>query len=133
AFHRLDGGPPHSSPLDRLDLVLVAGLAALTCGLNMIRLTHWNFTAVGDEGEFFRLAKAISQASYRWNPFNLAGVYGDHPVLDSLIQAAGLKAFGVDAFGWRMAEVLVVAASTALVYVLARILIGRVAATCAGL
>lgn len=133
AFHRADPLDPRPMLIDGHDVILAFGVAGLSVLVNSVRLTHWGFTAVGDEGEFFSLARDIVEGRYPWSPFNLAGVYGDHPVLDSLLQAAAMKRFGTDAFGWRMAEVLVLAASTSLEYVLALLLLGRVPAVIAAL
>jgi hypothetical protein len=104
AFHRADRSGPRPMLLDGHDVVIAFGVA-----------------------------RDIVGGRYPWNPFNLAGVYGDHPVLDSLLQAAAMKRFGTDAFGWRMAEVLVLAASTSLEYVLALLLLGRAPAVIAAL
>jgi hypothetical protein len=130
--YRLDPPRPAAPPGFTLyDLLSALALAALAIGLHTVELTRWNFAWIGDEGSFFGAAVDVGKADFPWNFFNLAFVYNAHPTLDSLYQGLVLKVAGADVWGWRMAEVGVVAITTALLYPLGTLLLGRVGATAA--
>ncbi len=124
-IHRADGRRSGARlGFARIDAVILPALAALIISANLVQLTHWRFSFIGDEGAFFSLGRDIA-AGIELSFFDLAGVYNTHPVLDSAYLAAVMKVFGVDIVGWRLAEVLVLTASALLVYALILILFGR--------
>jgi 4-amino-4-deoxy-L-arabinose transferase-like glycosyltransferase len=113
---------------EKIDAVIVPALVVLIISVNLIELTHWRFSFIGDEGAFFILANEISRGDDR-SLFDLAGgVYGMHPVLDSAYLSLFLKVFGADIVVWRVAEILVLAASAVLIYALVLVLFGRIPA-----
>lgn len=116
--------PPVTLP--RRDLLAILAILAVTVGVNSIALTRWDFGWIGDEGAFFIAAKEIADTG-RFNPFSLRGVYDTHPVLDSVYQGTVMKVLGRNVVGWRMSEVLILAASAAALYGAAALMSGRVA------
>jgi streptogramin lyase/4-amino-4-deoxy-L-arabinose transferase-like glycosyltransferase len=133
AIFRADNGPP--SPdlgFRKVDAVILPVLAFFFVSLNLVELTHWRFSCIGDEGAFFNLAKYLSRGG-GYSLFDLAGVYGTHPVLDSAYQAWFLRIFGADIVGWRLAEIFGLAASALLLYALVLLLFGRVPAIVAAI
>jgi len=130
---RIDSSPISSRfPLRFLDFAAAFGLAVVSAAVSAVDLTKWNFAWVGDEGSFFGAARDIV-LGHAWNFFELRGVYGTHPVLDSLYQALGMRLFGPDVVGWRAGEILVLAMSTALIYLLGVALFGRLPAVTAAI
>jgi streptogramin lyase len=128
AIDRADNSP--SSPelgFRKVDAVILPILAVLLVSLNLVELTHWRFSFIGDEVAFFNMAEGLSRGAGR-SLFDLAGVYQTHPVLDSAYQAVFLKVFGADIVGWRLAEIFGLVASALLLYALVLILFGRVPA-----
>ena len=127
-IHRADQGPSGVRlRFARIDAVILLVLVILIISANLIQLTHWRFSFIGDEGAFFTLGRAIAEGVDH-SFFDLAGVYNTHPVLDSAYLAGILKIFGVDVVGWRLAEIFVLTASAVLVYALILILFGRLPA-----
>jgi len=128
-IQRADRGQTGSSlGFAKIDAVILAGLAILIISVNLVQLTHWRFSFIGDEGAFFTKGRAIAEGVVDHSFFDLAGVYNTHPVLDSAYLAGVLKIFGVDIVGWRLAEIFALAASAVLVYALILILFGRLPA-----
>jgi 4-amino-4-deoxy-L-arabinose transferase-like glycosyltransferase len=128
AVHRLNT-PSDAIPLPfaLIDLPAALGLALLTFIVNSIDLTHWRFSSIGDEGAFFAAAQDIMHGG-PWNFFDLTWVYGTHPALDSAIVALGLRVFSDDIVGWRLSEIILLAVSTVLMYLLTTLLLGRMPA-----
>jgi hypothetical protein len=116
--------PPSTLKWTYCDTFAVVGVAALAIAVNAIDLRNWNFAWIGDEGAFFGLARSIATGS-TWNFFDLNGVYGEHPVMDSVWQAGGMLLFGPNIIGWRVSEVLIIGASAALIYPVGLALLGR--------
>ncbi len=103
--------------------LLVAALAVTFFALNVRDLDGWRYSFIGDEGNFFNLAREIA-GGRTWNLFSQAGAYGDYPVASSTYQAMVMKVFGVDYFGWKMASLLVIVATIPAFYVLMRVAFG---------
>jgi len=128
AVHRIDGGS--SGPdlgFRRSDVAILSVLAVLIFSANLVELTHWRYSFIGDEGAFFNRAKLLLDGVEN-SLFDLAGVYGMHPILDSAYLACFLKVFGANIVSWRLAEIVVLIACAFLVYALVFILFGRVPA-----
>ncbi len=115
---------------NRSDLLIVALLVATFLALNIYDLQHWYYSAIGDEYLFYEHAKLIIEEGVV-RPFSQEGVYDKHPVLNSVFQAAVMRVVGADYFGWTFSEVLNAALTIPAVYVLGRVLGGRLTAICA--
>lgn len=111
-------------PFAAADYTLATACALLSVAANCVGLVRWNFSWIGDEGAFFFSARGIA-GDPQFNLFDLTWVYQSHPALDSLYQAAALRLFGADIWGWRFGEVLVVAAVAAMVFLLGTLLFDR--------
>ena len=128
AIHRADSS--HSGRdlgFRKVDGVILPILAVLILSLNLVELTHWKFSSVGDEWAFFEMAKHLAEEGGR-SLFDLVGVYETHPVLDSAYQACFLKVFGANVVAWRLAEIFMLVVSALLIYALVLLLFGRVPA-----
>lgn len=127
AVFRLDTNRrPSTLHLSRLDPLLMAGLGIFAGIINSIGLTDWKFAWIGDEGSFFGLAKAITNGIGEWDFFRLNVIYDQFPMMDSAYQAAVMYVLGDNIIGWRFSEVLVMIATTTLIYLLGVALFGRV-------
>lgn len=115
-----------------IDALAAITVGALTALAGSIELARWDFSWIGDELAFFGKAAEIAQGG-GWNFFSLSGVYETHPVLDSVLQASVMKMAGVNVFGWRLSEVLLVAICAACVYLLGVALFGRLQGAVAGI
>ena len=122
AIHRIDGGPPGSDlGFGRIDLVILSVLAVVIFLANLVELTHWRYSFIGDEGAFFNRAKLILDGA-EYSLFDLVGVYGMHPILDSAYLACFLKVFGANIISWRIAEIAVLVSCSSLAYALVFVL-----------
>ncbi|MEJ2561342.1 MAG: glycosyltransferase family 39 protein [Anaerolineales bacterium] len=95
--------------------IFTLALIVFTPGIN-----HWGISIVGDEYAFFRYAQNIVQAQSISNIgdhlFFGQGVYQTHPYFSSLIQAAFMKIFGVNNFGWRFSNIYLSAVAIGLLH-----------------
>lgn len=79
------------------------------------------YSYIGDEFAFFDFAiRIIKKGFANYSFLSQTGVFGYHPVLDSLYQAALMKIFGINLLGWKIGNVIVVVASVLLVYKIAQ-------------
>lgn len=81
------------------------------------------YSLIGDEYPFFDKAKDIAQESL--TGINIAsqnGVYGYHPILDSVFQGIVMKIFGVSLIGWKLSNIIVVDFSIILIFILGMLL-----------
>lgn len=125
AIDRLRGAS--LAPIARLrlwEVGLVAALTGLFIGLMVQDLTNWRYAWLGDDGEFFRVAKQVAMGSDEWNLFSQRGPYGYHPPMSSAYQAVVMRVTSIHIFGWKLASVLIVAVSLPTFYWLLRTLIG---------
>ncbi len=61
-IHRADQGPSGVRlRFARIDAVILLVLVILIISANLIQLTHWRFSFIGDEGAFFTLGRAIAE------------------------------------------------------------------------
>ena len=109
------------------DLIVVLALVGLFIGLNIHDLQDWYYSAIGDEFIFFEHARHITEEGIA-RPFSQEGVYNKHPVMHSVLQAAVMRVFGADYFGWTFSEVLNAAIAIPGIYVLGHVFGGRKAA-----
>jgi 4-amino-4-deoxy-L-arabinose transferase-like glycosyltransferase len=105
------------------EVVLLIGLISAFVGLNVRDLDGWRYSFIGDEGAFMQIAMRIDNGP-TMNVFSQGGVYGYHPVADSVSQAMVMKVFGFNYFGWKLASVLGVAVALPPFYFLVRMLFG---------
>ncbi len=108
----------------RWEVGLVAGLAGLFIGLMVHDLTDWRYAYIGDDGEFWRVAKEIAKGTNEYNLLGQRGPYAYHPPMSSAYQAAVMRMAGVDIFGWKLASVLAVAFTLPVFYWLMRTMFG---------
>lgn len=134
AIRRLTFPPQRALELEInwLDISTIAILLMLTIGINLIGLTSWKFSIIGDEGVFFHYAKNIAEGK-DWNFFHLRGVYEMFPDLESAYAALIMKIFGINVIGWRLSVIFVTAAASIMIYMLCKLLFGRLAAFAAGM
>ena len=117
----------HSYWWDTLAVVL---LVAAFIAINAHDLRDWYYSAIGDEYLFYEHARRIVDEGIS-GPFSQEGVYNKHPVMSSIFQAAVMRLFGADYFGWTFSEVLNAALTIPAVYLLGRAFGGRTAALAA--
>ena len=102
-------------------MIAVTGLAVYTYNIN-----SWRYSWIGDEYSFYNTASGfLTNPSDFKNILDARGVYDSHPVFSSVIQAASMSVFGVNIYGWRFSEMLMVFLSAPAIYVLVRQLKGR--------
>jgi 4-amino-4-deoxy-L-arabinose transferase-like glycosyltransferase len=90
------------------------------------------FSAIGDEYAFWLFGKELAAGAPR-DPFTQAGVYGNHPVLSSYLQAGTMRLFGVNQVGWRAASALALVFAAGGMAVLGALAGGRAAGLAAGI
>ncbi len=105
-------------------------LTAVFLAVNVHDLENWYYSAIDDEFLFYEHAKRVLDEGII-GPFSQEGVYGKHPVMSSIQQAATMGLLGADYFGWTMTEVLNAALTIPAIYLLGRVLGGRTAAVTA--
>lgn len=101
----------------RTDSYCLAAVTAIAGALRWIRVTE-------PKGLYFDELFYAGDACLYVNPDQICGVEGEytivHPPLAKWLIAAGIRAFGFDEFGWRIAPVLAGTVTVALLYLLAR-------------
>lgn len=110
----------------RRELILLALAALAACVLYLHDAGWWFYTGIGDEYQFFTFARSIDHG-YPVNVFSQQGVYGYHPVADSLFQAATMHLLGEDSLGWKASCALAAATTLFPVYLIARLAYSRLA------
>ena len=111
-----------SSRLERLILPLITlgSFLLLTFGLN-----NWAWSFIGDEYDFYDLARQFANGNMTYPLLSGAGVYGVHPVLSSVWQGITMWLFGTDSYGWRVSNSLLLAISIPFFYYFVRSFLGR--------
>ena len=118
---------------ERLDLLILAGLAALALVLYGWRLTEPNSYVFDEVYHAFTAGQlaAGNADAYLWDkqlppdvPPRVAYEW-THPALSKLIMQASIQVFGDGPAGWRAAQVLFGAAGIALVYAMGRLFFNR--------
>jgi 4-amino-4-deoxy-L-arabinose transferase-like glycosyltransferase len=107
-----------SPRLGRRDLLWMLGLFLLSLLVGTYHLQGLPDMLMGDEGSFWTAARDIANGQFK-PPVFANGVY-TFPVLSSIGQAAALKLFGLDLWGWRFGSVLSGALTVFPLYLLAR-------------
>jgi 4-amino-4-deoxy-L-arabinose transferase-like glycosyltransferase len=102
----------------------VGALVLIFIVLNASDLNDWYYSAIGDEYAFLAAASGVLADGIR-KPFNQDGVYGAHPMLGTLFQAAVMRLAGNNHFGWLFSSVLSAALAIPAVYLIGRVLGGR--------
>jgi Dolichyl-phosphate-mannose-protein mannosyltransferase len=118
-----------TNPLSRGEWLGCAALTVAGLALYAFDLGSYRYSFIGDEFSFFSVARDLDRGSLRWdNVFLEDGVWGYHPRLASLYQAAVMSVFGIDNFGWRFSSVLAATASFLPCFILLKHAIGARAA-----
>lgn len=120
-----------SPRLSRADLLWMLGLFILSLLVGAYRLQGLPDMLMGDEGSFWTAARDIANGQFE-PPIFANGVY-TFPVLSSMGQAAALKVFGLDLWGWRFGSVLSGSLTVFPLYLLARDAFDRTTAIAGGL
>ncbi len=104
-------------------------IASLALVLYTLELNAWWFAVAGDEYSFFNVAKRTLEqenlATIGSKLFLGVEVFGSHPYVSTLIQAAFMKLFGVGNFGWRFSSIYPAAMSIPLFYYFFRAFVSR--------
>jgi hypothetical protein len=94
-----------------------------------INVNAWWMTVVGDEYGFYDSARAIADrlplAEIASRFFDELGVFGFNPYLASVVQAAFLKLFGTQGFGWRFSNIYLVALAVPFAYLFLKTFLDR--------
>ena len=101
----------------RLDALIVAGIAGAFIALNARDISHWHYSYIGDEFEFWNFARNINLNGLT-RPFSQDGVYGFNPALSLAGKAAVMRVFGNNDFGATLSSVLTAAAAIPGVYLM---------------
>jgi hypothetical protein len=113
--------PSRETLVDVGSVLLIMLVFCVLCGRD---ITHWYYSAIGDEYAFLSNANGVLQDGIR-RPFAQDGVYGAHPVLGTIFQAGVMAVFGRNHFGWVFSSVLSAALAIPAVYLIGRSLAGR--------
>ncbi len=106
---------PH---LTHLDLLWMLGLILVGLLIGTFRLEGFPDQLVGDEGNFWTIARDIANGIYRPSIFGF-GVY-TFPIFSSSFQACIMRLFSIDLWGWRISSVLTGLLTVPPLYMLAR-------------
>ena len=104
----------------RIERVLLPLIVLLAFALAAYGLMSWRWSLVGDEYNFFNLARDILDGRSPLHVLSGAGVDRRHPLLSSYWQALSMWLFGVNSYGWRVASPLLVGLSVLPLYYFAR-------------
>ena len=107
---------PAWAPRDYL-FVAVAVLAFTAFNLHDLR--DWRFVFWGDEWPFYQFARAVAQG-VPVDPFSQEGVFGIHPLADSIYQGLVMRLVAMHALGWRLSSTLAAAFPVIPLYALGR-------------
>ena len=103
-----------------LPLITLGSFLLLSSGLN-----NWAWSFIGDEYDFYDLARQFASGNMTYPLLSGAGVYGYHPVLSSVWQGVTMWLFGTDSYGWRVSNSLLLAISIPFFYYFVRSFLGR--------
>ncbi|MEK7324933.1 MAG: glycosyltransferase family 39 protein, partial [Chloroflexota bacterium] len=116
--------------LDRGDIVMMLALVIAGIVLSAYQLQNIPNMLVGDEGDFFKTARAIATGGYKPSVFGF-GVYS-YPILSSYYQVGVMRLFGTTLWAWRFGSVVIAALAVIPLYALAREMFNRRVAVTAG-
>jgi hypothetical protein len=108
----------------RIEL-LVVFIAFLGTVYAFIGITSWKFSIVGDEWSCFTYARGLAERNLLVNPFNLHGVHGEQPVLESYYQAIFLFLFRGNFAAWKASNMVLLFPSVIFLYKFVRNLYGK--------
>lgn len=111
---------PH---LERIDWLWMIGLMIAAIFVGVYRLQGLPDQLMGDEGNFWTIARDIAQGNFKPSIF-ASGVYS-FPVFSSILQSWFMRLFGIDLWGWRFSSVIMGIAALPPLYLLAREGYGR--------
>jgi hypothetical protein len=110
---------PKWIPLDA-GLVRLLGLILFFFCFYSYDFLHWRFSIIGDELSHFYTAEGVYSGKAQGTILEGIGAYGHHPLSAAYIQAGTMRLYGMDAYGWRMSEVLAILLASFPLYYLAR-------------
>lgn len=109
--------------LTYLDLAWMLALLMVGLVVGSYYLRDIPARLVGDEGKFWETARMIALGDYQPSPFG-AGVY-TFPIASSYFQAAVMRVFGIDLWGWRFSSVLAGVVAVVPLYLFTRLWFDR--------
>ncbi len=115
-------GPPLPDPLPAwapIDYLFVIAAVLAFTAFNQHDVRDWHFLFWGDEWPFYELAHAVARGA-AVDPFSQAGVFGYHPMADSIYQGLVMRLTDMRALGWRLSSTLAAALPIIPLYALAR-------------
>ncbi len=127
ALHMLTGRPDADTAPPRAAieyLFVIAAVLAFTA-LNLRDLRDWHFIFWGDEWPFYDLARFVVTGG-AVDPFSQVGVYGIHPLADSIYQALVMRLTETHALGWRLSSNLAAGLPIIPLYAIGRRLAGPI-------
>ena len=86
----------------------VVALQALTLWAWTRDLKSLDFSYIGDEWAFYHAAESLALGTSSWPWLSLDGVYSEFPVLGSVYQSLFLRAFGINAWAWKLSSIAVI-------------------------
>jgi hypothetical protein len=107
---------PHWAPIEYV--FVVAAIGAFTA-FNLHDLRDWHFVFWGDEWPFYEFARAVAHG-VSVDPFSQNGVFGIHPLADSIYQGLVMRLVDMHALGWRLSSTLAAAFPIIPLYALGR-------------
>ncbi|HXQ24368.1 MAG TPA: glycosyltransferase family 39 protein [Candidatus Acidoferrales bacterium] len=116
---------PFGNPFCRWEAMAVLSLSVLDLLLVSYDLGDWHWSGTPDESYFFTTAQSLLTGTFNGFLLSEHGVFGYHPVLSSAYQAAFMRLFGANAFGWRLSSAVALAVALLPLYVLGRELWNR--------
>ncbi|HVA91750.1 MAG TPA: glycosyltransferase family 39 protein [Chloroflexota bacterium] len=125
--------PAALDPLPRwapIEYLFVTAAVLSFTAFNLYDLRDWHFIFWGDEWPFYDLAGAVAHG-VAVDPFSQAGVYGIHPLADSIYQGLVMRLVDMHALGWRLSSTLAAALPMIPLYALGRRLLGPLHAAAA--
>jgi 4-amino-4-deoxy-L-arabinose transferase-like glycosyltransferase len=117
--------------ITKSDVSVLTLLIFFTVLINVLGITSWNFSGIGDEGTFYGYARNIANGA-DWSFFYLFAIDGVHPSLDSAYVGLLMHFFGQTIFTWRISEILIHAAIVGIVYLFGRVFFGKICGIVAG-
>ncbi len=111
---------PH---IERIDWLWMIGLIIAALVVGVYRLEGLPDQLMGDEGNFWTIARDIAQGNFKPSIF-ASGVYS-FPVFSSILQSWFMRLFGIDLWGWRFSSVIMGMTALPPLYLLTREGYGR--------
>lgn len=107
------------------DFYIIISFCSFYLMLRMFNLISFEHFHWGDEGAFYHLANNMIQSPTSYSFFDQLGVYGQHTMASSMIQALLMAPFGVSMYSFRMSNVLAIMITIIPVYLISKEIFSR--------